>query len=160
MKKFIALFIVLSAGLSSFAVTYDDITLPKPPAYRTGLSEQPEKEYMEAQAQDKVHQEYVRKDAEQFDVNDLTFADLSIKQISREVAADLELDQEDMVGDLSVLWQGAASQSDTKNFALNKLPQSQVCLLLREPEWEILYLQRDQLSAEMSSGLCRRIQRL
>lgn len=121
MKKLIALLIVLSAGLSSFAVTYDDITLPKPPAYRTGLSEQPEKEYMEAQAQDKVHQEYVRKDAEQFDVNDLTFADLSIKQISREVAADLELDQEDMVGDLSVLWQGAASQSDTINFALYKL---------------------------------------
>ena len=51
----------------------------------------------------------------------MTFADLSIKQISREVAADLELDQEDMVGDLSVLWQGAASQSDTINFALYKL---------------------------------------
>ena len=33
----------------------------------------------------------------------------------------MELDQEDMVGDLSVLWQGAASQSDTINFALYKL---------------------------------------
>ena len=121
MKKLIVLLIILGAGLSSFAISYDDITLPKPPAYRTGLSEQPEKEYMEAQAKDKVHQQYVRKEAEQFDVNDLTFADLSIKQISREVAADLELDQEDMVGDLSVLWQGAASQSDTINFALYKL---------------------------------------
>ena len=76
---------------------------------------------MEVKAEDKIKQEYVKKDAEQFDVSDLTYADLSIKQISREVAADLELDQEDMVGDLSVLWQGAASQSDTINFALYKL---------------------------------------
>lgn len=121
MKKWFMLLIVLCTGLSSFAVTYEDISIPKPHAYRTGLSELPEKEYMEAKAQDKVRQEYVKKEAEQFDVNDLTFADLSIKQISREVAADLELDQEDMVGDLSVLWQGAASQSDTINFALYKL---------------------------------------
>ena len=86
------------------------------------FSDTPEKEYMEAKAkEDKVHQTYVKKDAEQFDSTDLTFADLSIKQISREVAADLELDQEDMVGDLTVLWQGAATQSDTINFALYKL---------------------------------------
>ncbi len=122
MKK--SLFVLISAlifALPVAAVSYEDLNAPKPPAYRTGLSEQPEKEYMEAKAQNKVHQEYAKKEAEKFDVNDLTFADLSIKQISREVAADLELDQEEMVGDLSVLWQGAASQSDTINFALYKL---------------------------------------
>ena len=121
MKKFLAALLLISIALPSFAIKYEDINQPNSPAYRTGLSEEPEKEYMEAKAEDKVHQEYVKKDAEQFDVNDLTYADLSIKQISREVAADLELDQEDMVGDLSVLWQGAASQSDTINFALYKL---------------------------------------
>lgn len=122
MKKFIITAIVLNLCLPSFALTYENIKSPKPPAYRTGLSEDPEKEYTEAKAkEDKVHQEYVKKDARQFDSTDLTYADLSIKQISREVAADLELDQEDMVGDLSVLWQGAASQSDTINFALYKL---------------------------------------
>ena len=51
----------------------------------------------------------------------MTYADLSIKRISREVAADLELEQQDMVADLTVLWQGAAAQSDTINFALYKL---------------------------------------
>ena len=122
MKNFLMIALILNFALPCFAVSYEDINMPKPPAYRTGLSETPEKEYMEAKAkEDKVHQEYVKKDAEQFDSTDLTFADLSIKQISREVAADLELDQEDMVGDLSVLWQGAASQSDTINFALYKL---------------------------------------
>lgn len=121
MKKLLITALILNLILPVSAISLDDVSMPKQPAYRTGLSEEPEKEYMEVKAEDKVKQEYVKKDAEQFDVSDLTYADLSIKQISREVAADLELDQEDMVGDLSVLWQGAASQSDTINFALYKL---------------------------------------
>jgi hypothetical protein len=120
MKKFL-LFSLIFLTLPAFGISYDDIDMPKPNAYRTGLSEEPEKEYVEAKAKNTLHQQYVKKDAQQFDVNDLTFADLSIKQISREVSADLELDQEDLVGDLSVLWQGAAAQSDTINFALYKL---------------------------------------
>jgi len=119
MKKLILMLMLLSAP--AFAVTYESLNMPKSHAYRTGLSEEPEKEYFEAKAQNTLHQEYVKKEAQAFDVNDLTYADLSIKQISREVSADLELEQEDMVGDLSVLWQGAASQSDTINFALYKL---------------------------------------
>ena len=121
MKKLLITALILNLILPVSAISLDDVVMPKQPAYRTGLSEEPEKEYMEVKAEDKIKQEYVKKDAEQFDVSDLTYADLSIKQISREVAADLELDQEDMVGDLSVLWQGAASQSDTINFALYKL---------------------------------------
>lgn len=123
MKKFLILALALNLALPCFSITLDDLKTPKSPAYRTGLSDTPEKEYTEAKAaeEDKVHQTYVKKDAEQFDSRDLTFADLSIKQISKEVAADLELDQEDMVGDLTVLWQGAATQSDTINFALYKL---------------------------------------
>lgn len=121
MKKLLITALILNLILPVSAISLDDVAMPKQPAYRTGLSEEPEKEYMEVKAEDKIKQEYVKKDAEQFDVLDLTYADLSIKQISREVAADLELDQEDMVGDLSVLWQGAASQSDTINFALYKL---------------------------------------
>ena len=121
MKKILITALILNLILPVSAISLDDVAMPKQSAYRTGLSEEPEKEYMEVKAEDKIKQEYVKKDAEQFDVSDLTYADLSIKQISREVAADLELDQEDMVGDLSVLWQGAASQSDTINFALYKL---------------------------------------
>lgn len=121
MKKIIILAVILNFALPSFSVSLDDVVKPQSPAYRTGLSEVPEKEYTEAKAQNPIYQEYVKKDVTQFDVNDLTYADLSIKQISNEVAADLELDQEDLVGDLSVLWQGAATQSDTINFALYKL---------------------------------------
>lgn len=120
MKKIIILLLTMTC-LPAFAVTYENLNTTKAPAYRTGLSDDPEKEYIEAKAPVKIHQEYVKKDTEQFDISDLTYADLSIKQISREVASDLELDQETMVGDLSVLWQGAATQSDTINFALYKL---------------------------------------
>ena len=120
MRKIIILLLTMTC-LPAFAVTYDNLNTPKVPAYRTGLSDDPEKEYIEAKAPVKIHQEYVKKDTEQFDISDLTYADLSIKQISREVASDLELDQETMVGDLSVLWQGAATQSDRINFALYKL---------------------------------------
>ena len=120
MKRLIILLLTMTC-LPAFAVTYETLNSVKDPAYRTGLSDDPEKEYIEAKAPVKIHQEYVKKDTEQFDISDLTYADLSIKQISRVVAADLELDQETMVDDLSVLWQGAATQSDTINFALYKL---------------------------------------
>ena len=121
MKKLILLAVIFNTILPVWAINYDDITMPKPNAYRTGLSDEPEKEYSEAKSDNLIHQEYVKKDVTQFSVNDLTYADLSIKQISKEVAADLQLEQEDLVGDLCVLWQGAASQSDTINFALYKL---------------------------------------
>ena len=121
MKKIIITALLIAFCAPSYALTYETLNSVKEPAYRTGLSDDPEKEYIEAKAPVKIHQEYVKKDTEQFDISDLTYADLSIKQISREVAADLELDQETMVGDLSVLWQGAATQSDTINFALYKL---------------------------------------
>ena len=65
MKNFLMIALILNFALPCFAVSYEDINMPKPPAYRTGLSETPEKEYMEAKAkEDKVHQEYVKKDAD------------------------------------------------------------------------------------------------
>lgn len=121
MKKIIILALLINLALPVFSISLEDLDNPKPAAYRTGLSETPEREYTEAKAQNTIYQEYVKRDVQQFDINDLTYADLSIKRISQEVAADLELDQEDLVGDLSVLWQGAASQSDTINFAIYKL---------------------------------------
>ena len=46
---------------------------------------------------------------------------MNIKRLSKEIAYDLESEEQEMVGDLSLLWQGAAVQSDTINFALYKL---------------------------------------
>lgn len=118
MRKCLALILLLSLSSPVFAISYDEITEPKPPAYRTGLSELPEKKYIEVTP---LEQEYVQKEENEFDVSDLTYADLSIKKISGEVAKELGYDEKTMMGDLSLLWRGAASKSDTIAFALYKL---------------------------------------
>ena len=108
MKKTLLLSLALLLAQTVWATNLEDVTTVRQPAYRLGISDSPEKEY-------------VKIDENQMDLSDLTYADLSIKQISKEVARELDLDQETMIGDLSLLWQGAATQSDTINFALYKL---------------------------------------
>ena len=51
----------------------------------------------------------------------MTYADLSIKNLSKEISKEISLDEKEMMGDLTLLWQGAASKSDTISFALYKL---------------------------------------
>ncbi len=132
MKKILILSLILSLSSPCFALEYKDINSVRPPAYRVGLSSDPEKEYVEAKqtAENTASKKmpdidtvFAKQDEspDKFNVNEITYADLSIKQISKEVAQELQLDEEEMVGDLSLLWQGAATQSDTINFALYKL---------------------------------------
>lgn len=118
----------LSVMLSLLALpvcadTLSEIEFPKPPAYRVGISELPEIQYFQAlHEKNKIEKRYAQID-DSTDANavDLTYADLSIKRLSKEIAQDLEFEEQDMISDLSLLWQGAAVQSDTINFALYKL---------------------------------------
>ncbi len=106
---------------SCYALSYNDINFPKDPAYRLGTSDSPEKIYVQAEVQP-VQKEYVEKDTSiEHTPDDLTYADLSLKRMSSEIASELSLDEKEMVSDLSLLWRGAATQSDTINFALYKL---------------------------------------
>lgn len=103
------------------AVQYEDLLYPKQHAYRFGLTDTPENMYIEPLANDPP-KEYVEKDTSlQHNSTELTFADLSLKKISSEIASELALDEKIMLSDLSLLWRGAATQSDTINFALYKL---------------------------------------
>lgn len=117
--------ILLSLILSLFALpvfsatSYEDLLSPKDPAYRLGISETPEMIFVSTPT---VHKEYVTKDtSEQHSPDELTYADLSIKRMSREISTELALEEKEMLGDLSLLWKGAATKSDTINFALYKL---------------------------------------
>ena len=119
-----ALFCVTIAPVFSQNLELTDLTTPKPPAYRVGISEIPEQQYVQAVEDPtaKVEHKYANIDNSQNgSIADLTYADLSIKRLSREVAQELDYEEKDMVADLSLLWQGAATQSDTINFALYKL---------------------------------------
>lgn len=119
MKKILILAMLLSTP--AFALEYNDIIAPKQPAYRLGISDSPEKMYVQAEVQ-QVQKQYVEKDnSVQYNSEELTYADLSLKRMSSEIATELAMEEKDMTADLSLLWRGAATQSDTINFALYKL---------------------------------------
>lgn len=103
-------------------LTLNDLVLPKSPAYRVGISEIPENQYIEAE-QEKITDDKTPSYNDMADGNstDVSYSDLSLKRLSKEISQELEYEEKDMVSDLSLLWQGAAMQSDTINFALYKL---------------------------------------
>jgi hypothetical protein len=101
------------------ATLYEDVLSPKDAAYRLGISDIPEKLFINTPT---VQKEYITKDtSEQHSPEELTYADLSIKRISGEIATELMMEEKCMMSDLSLLWKGAATKSDTINFALYKL---------------------------------------
>ena len=112
--------VICSLPVQAEELSLDDLIAPKAPAYRVGISAIPENQYIEAEQERVVSAKTEIKEASS-ENTDLTYADLSIKRLSREVSQDLEYEEQDMVADLSLLWQGAAMQSDTINFALYKL---------------------------------------
>lgn len=123
MKNFSKIFVFCMTAslltLPNFAMEYGDLNSVKDPAYRLGTSNDVE------QRADFSKQAIDAQDTKEVDsceqIEKLTYADLSIKKISKEIAQDLELDYTEMMEDLSLLWQGAATKSDIIKFALYKL---------------------------------------
>lgn len=119
-KSFLNLFFV-SALLSSqaLAINYDDLNTMKDPAYRVGTTN--EIEHKSNSIVNPLDTKSVKEAASQSAIEKLTYADLSLKKISKEIAQGLELDYDVMFADLAMLWQGAATKSDIIKFALYKL---------------------------------------
>ena len=116
-----ALFFIFycSLILPCSAIEYNDISSPKEPAYRVGTSEDIEqKADFSKQA---IETQTAKEDNPFSNIEKLTYADLSIKKISKEISQELEIDYDEMMRDLSMLWQGAATKSDIIKFALYKL---------------------------------------
>ncbi len=115
---FSLLMVFLFTPLYSYAVTLDEVTSIKDSAYRVGTSDEVELKYT---VKDKVNLSSVKNEDEIFDSRAITYADLSIKKISKEISDNLNIKSQYMMEDLSLLWRGAATQSDTIKFALYKL---------------------------------------
>ena len=118
-NKIIALFLLISVMLPVFAeVKLDDVTSPKDLFYRLGTTDSQENKIdLNGKVEVKpaiVTDENVLNEA-------LTYADLSIKKMALEVSKSVEIDSNAMMEDLSLLWQGAATKSDTIKFAIYKL---------------------------------------
>lgn len=119
MKKFVLILVLLIISFPAMAeTTLEDLKDSKPHAYRVGTTDDIEIEY---KIKDAINTKNVKNADKQTNLEGLTYADLSIKKISREISKELEIDNAEMMGDLSMLWQGAATKSDTIKFAIYKL---------------------------------------
>lgn len=119
MKKLVLILALLIISFPTMAeTTLEDLKDSKPHAYRVGTTDDIEIEY---KIKDAINTKNVKNADKQTNLEGLTYADLSIKKISREISKELEIDNAEMMGDLSMLWQGAATKSDTIKFAIYKL---------------------------------------
>ena len=120
MQKNSLLFLILFSCLMVspvLAIEYEDLNSVKPPAYRLGITDD-----VEVKADIDTLKKKVRKDLNAFEsIDKLTYADLSIKRLSKELSKELTLDEDTMKMHLSMLWRGAATKSDIIKFTLYKL---------------------------------------
>ncbi len=119
-NKLIASLILLSFTLlpASAEVKIDDLTTPKDMFFRLGTTDIPENKI---DVTGKIDIKPPVAKEEKYYSEGLTYADLSIKKMALEVSKSVEVDYNDMLEDLSLLWQGAATNSDTIKFAIYKL---------------------------------------
>lgn len=119
MKRLLTLLIFsILIQAPSMALTYEELTTVKEPSYRLGTTDE-----IENKIDINPTIENTRAILSESSIDDanLTYADLSIKRISKEISQNLQIDYDEILADLSLLWQGAATKSDTIKFALYKL---------------------------------------
>ena len=126
-KFFITAFLLMSFSMFIMPVhseTLDDIKTPKKMFYRFGTTDTPEIREENTEnidiSTETINIKPVSIKEEKKDKL-LTYADLSIKAMAAEISKSVEMDYDDMLADLSLLWQGAATKSDTIKFAIYKL---------------------------------------
>ena len=121
-NKLLLLFLaLLLSNMSSFAITVDELTEPKEPAYRVGVGAEPERIYKVSESDKKLQSKEANIDKASEAVKNITYADLSLKKIAKEISDDGELTQNDVIEDIKLLWIGAAQNSETVKFIVYKL---------------------------------------
>lgn len=121
MKKIVStILIALFMQSNVFAsLQLDDLNSPMDCFYRLGTTNTPEiKSDFDIQPTVKP---VIKKETTIKDNPNITYADLSIKKMALETSQALEIEFDEMQSDLSTLWQGAATRSDTIKFAIYKL---------------------------------------
>jgi len=118
--------VILLAVMTAYpvqAVTLNELTSPKDIFHRFGASDKPEKKIDMSAQIDLSSPEIEIKPVviKETKPETLTYADLSIKSMAMEVSKTLDMDYNEMLEDLSLLWQGAAMRSETIKFAIYKL---------------------------------------
>ncbi len=121
MKKLVSTLLVsiLMQPITFASLQLDDLTAPQESFYRLGTTDSPE--IKSDFVVEPIVKPAVQKEVTVKDNQNITYADLSIKKMALEISQSLEIDFDEMQADLSLLWQGAATRSDTIKFAIYKL---------------------------------------
>jgi len=117
LAKILFLIFILSSPVFA-AEKLEDLSLPKSPAYRLGTGSSPELEYKikKIETYESQRAKYAREITKS-----KTYADSTLKELSKELSKTIDIDRDTMVADISVLWAGAASKSETVKFTIYKL---------------------------------------
>ena len=117
------LFVITFMALQGSAIELKDINSPKDIFYRFGTADSPEQKIDSSAQIDLSTPEINTKPLtiKETKSEGITYADLSIKSMAMEISKSIDMDYNDMLEDLSLLWQGAAMRSDTIKFAIYKL---------------------------------------
>ena len=118
-RFFKILFLISLLSAPSFAVeTIMDVMAPKSPAYRLGTSSDPELEYKvkKIETYESQRAKYAREITKS-----KSYADSTLRELSKELSKTVDIDRDTMVADISVLWAGAAAKSETVKFTIYKL---------------------------------------
>ncbi len=122
-KIVVSLLLISFIFNSAYALTYNELKDEKSIFYRFGTTDTPERKIETSKKIDLSTQDIntVPTISKETKSEIRTYADLSIKSMAMEISKSIDIDYNDMLEDLSLLWQGAAMKSDTIKFAIYKL---------------------------------------
>jgi hypothetical protein len=118
-KLLLSLFIIFIYTPVSNAISLEDLSTPKSPAYRLGLTYNLEREYKITDIKNKKSEKTAAYEKKY--IKNSTYADSSLKDLSDEISKLLAIEKEEMLEHIQILWAGAALRSETIKFALYKL---------------------------------------
>ncbi len=121
-NRFFLVFLSLIFSMQCcLAISIEDITEPLPPAYRLGVGSAPENKYKVSESNKVIKSKEATLDKKSEAIKNITYADLSLKKIAKEISDDAELESADILADIQLLWIGAAQNSQTVKFIVYKL---------------------------------------
>ena len=120
-NKFILALLLLLGTNSVYAINLDDVNAPMPLANRLGVGAEPEHSFKILTSNTKTASKDASLDKSTEAVKSLTYADLSLKKIAKELADDGALESDEVLKDVQLLWVGAAQNSETVKFIVYKL---------------------------------------
>ena len=119
MKKLVLLLTIFLMCPKASAIIIQDVKMPLPVEYRLGTSDEIEKKYEIIDTDFVSTEVLLQKEKEA--VKNVTYADLTLNNISKDMVEDLKSEQKYVLEDLKTLWIGAASKSESVKFAIYKL---------------------------------------